>query len=217
MILLDAARAVVIAGDAFGSNTPTIPHALWMQIPSATPIDHYLSALYAVRAHIDGRYTRIYGGHNDTPSGPAYLDALQAVVQKLVDEESAALSPSLRPRGGWWAQVGDRVHDANWAAINVAREGFLSAPSAQLATLAQVRVQGGRLSARFAPDTLTYTITRDGAVVLTPMATTSAAQMTINGVGHCSGEPYAVIGDAVVIRVVAADGVTVLEYALVVE
>lgn len=215
MILLDAARGVVIAGDAFGSNTPTIPHALWMQIPSATPIDHYLSALYAVRAHIDGRYTRIYGGHNDTPLGPAYLDTLQAVVQKLVDMEGEALSPSLRPRGGWWAQVGDRVRDPNWAAINVAREGFLSLPSIRLATLAYLGVQGGTLEPRFGPETLTYTVQTQGDVVLTPwVTTTDYTSMTINDVPHRSGVPYVVTTPQVTIRVVAADGAVAQRYQI---
>jgi len=218
MILLDATRGVVIAGDAFGSNTPTIPHALWMQIPSASPIDHYLAALYAVRAHIDGRYDRIYGGHNDTPLAPAYLDTLQAVVQRLVDEEQAALSPSLRPRGGWWAQVGDRIRDPHWAAINVPREGFLSAPRQQLATLAYLSVRGGALSPRFAPTTLTYTVQAQGAVALTPYVTmTAGAHVTINGVPQRSGEPYVVTTGAVVIRVVAADGMTTSAYQLVME
>ena len=218
MILLDATRGVIIAGDAFGSNTPTIHHALWMQIPSASPIDHYLTALYAVRAHIDGRYDRIYGGHNDTPLPPAYLDTLQVVVQRLVDEEQAALSPSLRPRGGWWAQVGDRVRDPHWAAINVPREGFLSAPSRQLATLAYLSVHGGTLSPRFLPTTGEYTVHSHGAVVLTPYVTmTAGACVTINGVLHRSGEPYAVTTGVVVMHVVAADGTTTQVYRIVVE
>lgn len=212
MVFYEANRRLVIAGDAFGSNTPTVPHALWMQIASASPIDHYLSSLRRYDATMRGRVDWYYGGHNDGPLDEAYLQNLIALVQQVVDEQ-VPLTPSLRPRGGWWVQRGNRVTDADWVAINLPKDNHLSVPSIRIATLANIAVQGGVLSPAFTPDQLTYTIHGTGSITIVPVVTVSDyTSLTVNDVVHQSGQPYVVDGDTVVIRVVAADGAMAQRY-----
>lgn len=212
MVFYDAQRRLLIAGDAFGSNTPTVPHALWMQIPSASPIDYYLSALHRYDAVMRGRVDMIYGGHNDGPLNETYLASLIQLVQDVVDER-VALTPSLRPRGGWWVQRGNRITDVDWVAINLPKDEYLSLPSIRIATLANIAVQGGVLSPAFTPTHQTYTIIATGAVTITPVVTTSDyTSLTINGVAYESNQSYAVDRATAELRVVAADGAMAQRY-----
>lgn len=212
MVFYEAQRRLVIAGDAFGSNTPTVPHALWMQIASASPIDHYLSALRRYDAMMRGRVDWYYGGHNDGPLDEAYLQNLIALVQQVVDEQ-VPLTPSLRPRGGWWVQRGNRVIDADWVAINLPKDNHLSLPSIRIATLANIDVHGGMLLPAFTPNHLTYTIHGDSPITIVPVVMVSDyTSLTVNDEAHQSGHPYVAEGDTVVIRVVAADGAMAQRY-----
>ncbi len=212
MVFYEATRRLLIAGDAFGSNTPTVPHALWMQIPSASPIDYYLSSLRRYDALMRGRVDVIYGGHNDGPLDAAYLDSLLALVQDVVDDRVTP-TPSLRPRGGWWVQRGNRITDADWVAINVPQERYLSLPSIRIATLANIVVHGGVLSPAFTPLQVTYTIVATGAVTISPVVTaTDYTSLTINGVSHLSCQPFLVESATLELRVVAADGAMTQQY-----
>lgn len=212
MVFYDACRRLVIAGDAFGSNTPTVPHALWMQIPSASPIDYYLSALRRYDATMRGRVDAIYGGHNDGPLDESYIQSLLMLVQQVVDDQ-ATLTPSLRPRGGWWVQRGNRITDVDWVAMNLPKAEYLSVPSIRIATLANIVVQGGVLSPAFTPAHQTYTIRANGPVMIIPVVTVSDyTRLTMNGVSHQSDQPYLVESATLEIKVVAADGAMAQRY-----
>lgn len=212
MVFYEAHRRLVIAGDAFGSNTPTVPHALWMQIPSASPIDFYLSALRRYDVAMRGRVDAIYGGHNDGPLDEPYLQNLITLVQQVVDDRVTS-TPSLRPRGGWWVQRGNRITDADWVAINLPKDEYLSMPSIRIATLANIVVQGGVLSPAFTPMHQTYTIRSTGPVTIVPVVTVSEyTSLTINGVAHQSDQPFVVDSATLEITVVAADGAMAQHY-----
>jgi glyoxylase-like metal-dependent hydrolase (beta-lactamase superfamily II) len=127
IVLFDEARGILIAGDAVGSNRPTIVDAVWLQKPGMALADEYLSTLQAFRPKVRGKLREIYTGHNDAALiGEVYLDHLQQAAQNLVDQGEAVLAPSLRPPGVWQVVVGERKTDSNWAAINVNRARFLS-------------------------------------------------------------------------------------------
>lgn len=166
VVLFDKESGLLLAGDAVGSNRPTISDSLWMQFPGMSPIDTYLSALRVFRSQVRGSVREIYGGHNDVPfTGEIYLDNLEEAAQTLVDRGTEVLVPSLRPTDNdiWQVVVGDRLTDPNWVAINVMRETCLTVPADQIATLSNLRVQGATLTPRFNPDTADYT----GAVAAT--------------------------------------------------
>jgi glyoxylase-like metal-dependent hydrolase (beta-lactamase superfamily II) len=125
IVLLDEQNGILFAGDAVGSNRPTIVDALWLQRSEDT-IDVYLFTLQAFRAKVAGKIKFIYGGHNDACLlGEAYLDHLQEAAQRLLDLGTEVLVPSPRPSGVWQVVSGDRLSDPNWAAINVDREKCL--------------------------------------------------------------------------------------------
>jgi glyoxylase-like metal-dependent hydrolase (beta-lactamase superfamily II) len=215
MILFDASRGLVIAGDAFGSNRPSISDSLWMQFPGMLPIDTYLSSLLQVRAKLTGRIKIIYGGHNDIPmQGEGYLDTLQAAAQRLVDEGESVLVPSLRPIDKWQVVVGDRLTDPDWAAINVAKGSCLTTAHDQIATLALVRC--GSSIIPIAPHIQLPTVPAGQTahtLWLTPTA--SAATMRVDGQLVGAGRPFRIrTGQTVTVVVTATDQRTVISYQL---
>jgi glyoxylase-like metal-dependent hydrolase (beta-lactamase superfamily II) len=122
IVIFDPKTAALFSGDSFGSNSPTIPDAAWMQF-DPDPLDGYLTKIRQVRSELGGRIKYILTGHNDRPLiGEAYLDNLERAVQLLLDRGDAALVPSYRPTGLFQVMVGDRLHDPNWVAINVKRD-----------------------------------------------------------------------------------------------
>lgn len=127
IVIFDPKTRVLFSGDAFGSNSPTIPDAAWMQF-DLNPLDAYLAEIKQVRSRLGNRVKFILTGHNDHPLvGETYLDNLEQGVQLLLDRGNAALVPAYRPTGLFQVIVGDRLHDPNWAAINVNRDHYLPA------------------------------------------------------------------------------------------
>lgn len=124
IVIFDPKTAALFSGDSFGSNSPTIPDAAWMQF-DPNPLDGYLAKIKQVRQQLGGRVKYILTGHNDRPLiGEAYLDNLEQAVQLLLDRGDAALVPSYRPLGLFQIIVGDRLHDPNWVAVNVNRDHY---------------------------------------------------------------------------------------------
>jgi len=124
IVIFDPGTAVLFCGDSFGSNSPTIPDAAWMQF-DPNPLDAYLTEIRQVRSQLRGRVKYIMTGHNDRPLiGEAYLANLERAVQLLLDRGDAALVPSYRPLGLFQVIVGDRLHDPNWVAVNVNRDHY---------------------------------------------------------------------------------------------
>lgn len=197
IVLYDSQSGLLIAGDAVGSNRPTITDSLWMQFPGMSPIDTYLSALQIFRETVRGSVTEIYGGHNDIPiRDEKYLDNLEEAAQTLVDNGTDVLVPSLRPTDSdiWQVVVGDRLTDPNWAAINVMRETCLSVPADQIATLSNLRVNGATLTPRFHPATADYTAHANAArkeIQIIPTATSRRyTSLTINKASVKSNAPF---------------------------
>ncbi|HXS22160.1 MAG TPA: MBL fold metallo-hydrolase [Steroidobacteraceae bacterium] len=127
IVIFDPKTAVLFSGDSFGSNSPTIPDAAWMQF-DPDPLDQYLAEIRRVRRQLGGKVKYILTGHNDRPLlGDAYLDNLERAVQLLLQRGNAALVPSYRPPGLFQVIVGDRLHDPNWVAVNVNRGHYLPA------------------------------------------------------------------------------------------
>lgn len=127
IVIFDPETAVLFSGDAFGSNSPTIPDAAWMQF-DPNPLDRYLVEIKRVRARLGDRVRYILTGHNDHALiGWTYVDNLERAVQLLLDRGDAALVPSYRPSGLFQVIVGDRLHDPNWVAVNVDRAHYLPA------------------------------------------------------------------------------------------
>lgn len=215
VVLFDEASGLLIAGDAVGSNRPSIPDSLWMQFPGMLPIDSYLSSLQVFRSKVGGRITQIIGGHNDLPIyGETYLDNLQAAAQRLVDQGEAILTPSLRPTDAWQVVVGDRLTDPNWAAINVAKGRCLTTQPDQIATLSNLQVQGAALAPGFAPDHFSYTaMVGANATEVAIMPTAMSGRyhsLAIDDAPAISGEPHRVAlapGDTTVAITVAAPNV----------
>jgi glyoxylase-like metal-dependent hydrolase (beta-lactamase superfamily II) len=127
IVIFDPKTAVLFSGDAFGSNSPTIPDAAWMQF-DPNPLDQYLAQIERVRAKLGARVKFILTGHNDRPLiGWTYVDNLERAVRLLLRRGDAALVPSYRPVGLSQVIVGNRFHDPDWAAINVNRAHYLPA------------------------------------------------------------------------------------------
>jgi glyoxylase-like metal-dependent hydrolase (beta-lactamase superfamily II) len=158
LVLFDEQTGLLIAGDALGSNRPTIVDSLWMQFPGMAPIDTYLSSLQVFRAKLRGQIQETVGGHNDLPVyGEQYLDNLQRAAQRLVDDGETVLVPSLRPTDAWQVVEGDRLTDPDWAAINVSKGACLTAPPEKIATLSNLRLSGASLAPGFPPFGRQYT------------------------------------------------------------
>jgi len=225
IVLLDEANGDLFAGDAVGSNRPTIVDALWLQMSGMSLIDDYLSSLQVFRGKTASKVKTIYTGHNDRPlSGEPYLDQLERAAQALVDHGTDVLVPSLRPAGVWQVVSGDRLTDPNWAAINVNRDRFLNDAPDKIAALSNLELHGASLNERFRPSSLSYSA-RAGRGVdqieIVPTAASSRHQsLTINGTETPSRRPHAarLVGgeNAFSLSVTSPDGSVQRTYSLVV-
>lgn len=191
IVILDEQSGVLFSGDAFGSNNPTVPDALWMQ--GGPPLDNYLSSVRVARAEFHGKVKAILTGHNDVPlTGERYLDNLEAAAQLLIDKGESVLIPSYRPAGLLQVVIGDRLKDPDWAGINVNRAHPISAPPDKIATLSNIELAGASLNVRFSPDIHEYSVAgvQGGEIRATPIATsTRYKSLTVNGVPATSGSP----------------------------
>ena len=91
----------------------------------ADSMDVYLSSLQIALERVDslGTVKRILTGHNDVvlDGTASYLDILQTAVQKVVDEGTDAMTPTLRTLDSFngylentkTVVVGDRLKDIN--------------------------------------------------------------------------------------------------------
>lgn len=195
IIIFDKQTGNLFTGDAFGSNSPTIPDAAWMQFDSK-PLDIYLAEVRRVRAILGTGVKYIMTGHNDHPlKGETYIDNVQRAVQILMDKGNAALVPSYRPVGHWQVIVGNRFHDPNWVAINVNRDHYLPAPVEKIDSLSQIAIEGLKLSPIFTPETKQYTVDApQGAtsVRVAAIPTSSHSTVTINGRPVSASKPASV-------------------------
>ena len=126
LVILDEQSGNLFTGDSFGSNSPIIPDALWMQF-SRVSLDVYLAAIKNCRANFHGKVKYVMTGHNDRPlTGEKYLDNLEQAVQSLMDKGDSVLVPLLPSR---WPrrhqEVGDRMLDPDWVAVNVDQAHYL--------------------------------------------------------------------------------------------
>ena len=197
IVLFDEQHGILFAGDAVGSNRPTIVDSLWMQFPGMAMIDVYLSTLQVFRSKVGGRIKEIYSGHNDAPIyGEQYLDNLQRAAQTLVDNGESILVPSLRPTDVWQVVIGDRLTDPNWVAINVSKDSCLTTSPEKLATLSNLQVGGVALGAEFLPSVFNYTsvvsATVTGIDIIATATSSRYHALTINSIPVKSGEVYPV-------------------------
>jgi glyoxylase-like metal-dependent hydrolase (beta-lactamase superfamily II) len=224
VVVFDEQSGNLFAGDSFGSNSPTIPDALWLQW-STRPLDEYLSVVKNCRANFRGKARYIMTGHNDRPLvGEKYLDNLETALQELMDKGDAALVPSYRPAGLKQVVVGDRLHDPDWVAINVNQKTYLPAPIDKIAGLTRLEVEGAKFAPVFSPRVHEYKLTvprslMSIAITAEPTSTRSKALM-INGENVAPGTPHSVTmkGDSevVTIRVESPDGTRTSDYKLTV-
>lgn len=222
VVLLDDASGILFAGDAFGSNRPHSADSLFLQLDETAYLDEYLAMLQGFRIRLRGKIKEMFTGHNDAPLGEAYLDSLQRAAQKLVDRGSAVLTPSLRPPDAWQVVEGDRLSDPNWAAINVRKDGGLTAPPDRIATLSALEIHGAELRERFSPSRFEYTLQLPpGAtwIEIIPTTTSSRARhLKVNGIDAPSGAPCQVpcgAGiDQVILSVTAPNGRSKRTYIL---
>ena len=120
LVVLEKNNGYLFTGDSFGSNSPTIPDALWLQMPQAPTAAQYLAMIKTVRDELQGREKYVVTGHNDHPLvGDTYINNLQTACNLLVTKGRSVLVPSIRPAGVLQVIVGDRLTDPNWVAINV--------------------------------------------------------------------------------------------------
>ena len=205
LVILDASKGDLFSGDSFGSNSPTIPDALFMQ-ESKIPLDVYLATVKGVHARLRGRFQRLMTGHNDHPLlGDAYIDNLQTALQSLMDKGDAALIPSYRPAHLKQVVVGDRFTDPNWVAVNVNPGAYLPAPVEQISSLSALTLKGAALDPPFDPRVFAYTAKTSGgpiSVAATPTST-RAQGLTVNGQAASPGADVAVAPDAGILTVVA--------------
>lgn len=184
IVIFDKQTGDLITGDAFGSNSPTIPDAAWMQFDQNS-LDIYLAEVRRVLASLGNGVKYVMTGHNDHPlKGETYLDNIEQAVQTLMDKGNAALVRSYRPVGLWQVVVGDRFHDPNWAAINVNRDRYLPTPVEKIDSLSRIAIAGLKLSPEFTPVIKQYTVDAaqgTDAVTVTAIPTSSHARVTING------------------------------------
>lgn len=185
IVILDEKNGYLFTGDSYGSNSATIPDALWMQ-GSQIPLDAYLSVIVSSRAHFAGRVKYVMTGHNDRPLlGEKYLDNLQSAIQSLMDKGDAVLVPSYRPVGLEQVVVGDRFSDPDWVAVNVNKAHYLPAPIDDIAGLVSLRISDGKLSPGFDPNRKTYDVSMSAHkssahLVALPTSSRSSA-LTANG------------------------------------
>jgi len=180
IVIFDEKNGYLFTGDSYGSNSPTIPDALWMQ-GSQTPVDTYLSMIVTSRPKFAGKVKYLMTGHNDHPlTGEKYLDNLQTAIQQLMDKGDGALVPSYRPAGLQQVVVGDRLKDPDWVAVNVNHDHYLPAPGDDIAGLVGITIAGATLSPQFDPNVKQYTASAPAAaktvhIRVAPTSTRSSA------------------------------------------
>jgi glyoxylase-like metal-dependent hydrolase (beta-lactamase superfamily II) len=224
IVIFDEKTGNLFTGDSFGSNSPTIPDALWLQF-SQTPLDVYLATVKTTRQNFRGKVTHVMTGHNDHPlMGEKYLDNLQSALQSLMDKGDAVLVPSYRPVGLLQVLVGDRMHDPDWVAINVNKEHYLPAPVDKIAGLTLLSMDGAALQPAFSPNVKSYSVTMPknastASITVEPTSSRSSA-LTINGQPTKSGQamPVKLRGKAttVTIHVASPDGSQTADYVVTV-
>ena len=144
IMLFDTATGNLFTTDQIGNNRAHITDSFWMQFANLSPtffadsMDVYLSSLQIALERVDslGTIKRILTGHNDVvlDGTASYLDILQTAVQKVVDEGTDAMTPTLRTLdsiNGYLENtktvvVGDRLKNINWVGINVNLQNYLS-------------------------------------------------------------------------------------------
>ena len=155
-VVLDERNGYLFSGDSFGSNSPIIPDAFWLQ-GNQQPLDTFMAMIQYARERLHGRVKFLMSGHNDRPlAGETYIANIQVALQKLMDQGEAALIPSYRPAGFRQVVVGDRYTDPDWVAINVNVAKFLPAPVDQIAGLVHVRLDGATLAGPLDPRATTH-------------------------------------------------------------
>jgi glyoxylase-like metal-dependent hydrolase (beta-lactamase superfamily II) len=226
IVIFDEKNGWLFTGDSYGSNSPTIPDALWLQW-SQVPLDGYLATVKTSHAHFRGKVNYMMTGHNDRPlEGEAYLNNLEAALQSLMDKGDAVLVPSYRPAGALQVTIGDRMTDPNWVAINVNKDHYLPAPVNQIAGLTRLSVEGATLVPVFSPDVKSYTARlADSAassvsVVVEPTSTRSKS-VTVNGTPVNSGieQKVSLTGSKtpIQVRVESPDRSRSADYAVTIE
>ena len=195
IVIFDKQTGDLFTGDAFGSNSPTIPDAAWLQFDS-NPLDAYFAAGRSARARLGSGVKYIMTGHNDHPlKGETYLVNIESALQSLMDKGNAALVPSYRPAGIWQVIVGNRFTDPNWVAINVNRAHYLPAPVDKIDGLTRIAVSGMKLSPDFTPGVKEYKVVapQDATnVTITAIPTSNRSTITINGAPASGGKPHTV-------------------------
>ena len=68
IVIFDEKTGNLFTGDSFGSNSPTIPDAFWLQF-TQVPLDTYLATVKTSRTYFRGKVTHLMTGHNDHPLG----------------------------------------------------------------------------------------------------------------------------------------------------
>ncbi len=219
IVVFDEKSGNLFTGDSFGSNSPTIPDALWLQF-TKSPLDTYLATVKTTRQNFRGRVTHLMTGHNDHPLlGEKYLDNLQAALQSLMDKGDAVLVPSYRPTGLLQVTIGDRMHDPDWVAINVNKEHYLPAPIDKIAGLTLLNVEGAMLKPAFSPNEKSYSAmlwkkSKSVAVTVEPTSSRSSA-VTINGKPGKSGlVALTVKAPEVSVHVASPDGSQTADYVV---
>jgi glyoxylase-like metal-dependent hydrolase (beta-lactamase superfamily II) len=194
IVLFEKATGYLFTGDSIGSNGPGIPDAFWLHLPTSPPLDEYLSTLEVFRSRVKGGVKRIMTGHNDHPlENEKYLDNLQHAAQTVVDHGPSVLVPSLRPPGVWQTVVGDRMHNPDWVAINVTKEGCLLIPPERINALGNLEISEGT-EIDFLPTQLEYTSSVDKKVSKVQITATTMSSnyksLKINGRDAKSGAPF---------------------------
>ncbi len=224
-MVFDEKNGWLFTGDSYGSNSPTIPDALWLQW-SPVPLDRYLATVKMSHAYFRGQVKYLMTGHNDRPLiGETYLDNLKAALQSLMDKGDAVLVPSYRPAGALQVTIGDRMRDPNWVAINVNKDHYLPAPIEAIAGLTRLDVKGAKLVPRFSPEVQAYTVQLPPAaspveVAVEPTSSRSRS-ISVNGAPVKAGVEHdiAVKGrDAAIrVKVESPDGSQSADYVVTVE
>ncbi len=224
IVIFDEKTGNLFTGDSYGSNSPTIPDALWLQF-SQSPVDAYLATVKTSREYFRGKVTHLMTGHNDRPLiGEKYLDNLQSALQSLMDKGDAVLVPSYRPAGFLQVTIGDRIHDPDWVAINVNKAHYLPAPVDKIAGLTLLNFNGAVLKPAFSPNVKSYTATlaknsSSASVSVEPTSSRSSA-LTINGQPAKAGQANAVSlkgkSTPVTVHVASPDGSQTADYAVTV-
>jgi glyoxylase-like metal-dependent hydrolase (beta-lactamase superfamily II) len=224
IVIFDEKTGNLFTGDSFGSNSPTIPDALWLQFSQA-PVDTYLATVKTSRQYFRGKVTHIMTGHNDHPLiGEKYLDNLQSALQSLMDKGDAVLVPSYRPAGLLQVTIGDRMHDPDWVAINVNKDHYLPAPVDKIAGLTLLNIDGAVLKPAFSPHVKSYTATllrKSSSASLSVEPTSSRSSLlTINGqpakIGQANVVPLTGKSAAITVHVASPDGSQTTDYVVTV-